>query len=134
MAENPLISKAEEKSRWRGSQSSAVLGCVRAQEEQQNQPRRYGQPREKNSPEREVANSPNNCHDKRKRVSARLNLAYPGWTINGQGLLTWKAAQRKPEGEGSTEKKCKELKPSGCKQIWQDCKAFDVGLGMGRML
>ncbi|XP_009320777.1 PREDICTED: protein canopy homolog 1 [Pygoscelis adeliae] len=60
-----------------GSQSNAVLGCVCTQEERESQPRQYGQWREKNSSEREVAKSPNNRHDKRKRVSARLNLAYP---------------------------------------------------------
>lgn len=94
-------------------------------------PRQCGQRREKNSPEREVMNGPNNCHDKRKRVWARLTLACPGWTINRPSLLAWTAAQRKAGSESLWRKRARNWKASGCKQIWQDCKASDVGLGMG---
>lgn len=97
--------KAGEKSHRRRSQSSAVLGCICAQETRESQPRRYGQRREKNSSEREVANSPNNCHNKKKRISARLNLAYPGWTINWPESAGMKGSSKETGGEGSTEKK-----------------------------
>lgn len=63
--------------------------------------------------------------------SARLGRAYPGCTISRAGSAGIKGSSKGTGGEGSAERRSEELNPSGCKQIGQDCKAPNVGSGVG---
>lgn len=64
--------------------------------------------------------------------SARLSRACPGWKINRAGSAGIKGSSEGTRGEGSAQRKSEELNPSGCKRIGQDCKAPNVGSGVGR--
>lgn len=107
-----------------------MWGCDCAQEARESQTRPCGQRRGENSSERGVAKSRNNCRDEETR-SARLGRAYPGCTISRAGSAGIKGISKGTGGEGSAERKSEELNPSGCKQIGQDCKAPNVGSGVG---